>query len=118
MNITNVMDRFAVLADIDSAELLRWRSLAEDACRYVQAHCKVKNPDSSQTARLEMLSAAYALKLYSMCGDNQLTQFVAGDVRLTSSADRQQRAEQLWRELAENSADLIHTGGFLFGRVM
>ncbi len=117
MDISNVMNRFAVLAGIDSSELPKWRSLVEDACAYVQSRCKAENPDSEQTARLEMLGAAYALRLFSLCGD-QITQFIAGDVHVTSSADRRQRAEQLWRELAANSADLIHTDGFIFGRVI
>ena len=80
--------------------------------------CVIGQPDSGQTARLEMLSAVYAFRLYGLLGENQLTQFVAGDVRLTSSADGLKRAERLWKELAKSSADLIRTDEFIFGRVI
>ena len=118
MNIANVMSRFASLANIDSSQAQQWRALAEDACQYIASRCVVKQPDSAQTARLEMLAAAYTLKLYGMCGDDELTGFTAGDVRLTSSADRRERSESLWRELAANNADLIGAEGFIFGRVI
>ena len=118
MNIARVTDRFAVLAELNSSELVRWRPLIEDVCRWVEAHCTVQTPDSEQTKRLELLSAAYALRLFSMSGGRQLSQFVAGDVRLTSPADAAKKAEQLWRELAAGNTDLIQTGGFIFGRVM
>lgn len=118
MSIENVCRRFAVLAGLDGEELPQWTTLAEDACAFVQARCVAPAPDSEQTARLEMLAAAYMLRLYSLCGGNRLSQFVAGDVRLTSSADTAQRAEQLWRELAAANADLVKTDGYIFGRVM
>lgn len=118
MNIANVCDRFAVLAGLDSESVPQWLPFLEDACAFVQSQCIVSEPDSDQTRRLEMLAAVYTLRLYSLCGDSQLSQFVAGDVRLTSSADAAQKAEQLWRELADSNADLVKTGGFIFGRVM
>lgn len=118
MNIENVRIRFMALAGIDSEEMFRWQTLMEDAVDAVQQRCVPSDPDEAQTRRLEALAAAYALKLYTMCGDDGLTQFVAGDVRLTSSADRRERAQQLWEELAAQNADLIGSGGFLFGRVI
>ena len=118
MNIEHVTERFALLASLDSEELPRWNVLVRDACAYVQSHCTAKDPDEEQTARLEALAAAYALKLYGMCADEGITQFVAGDVRLTSSAGNGKNARSLWDELVSANPDLIHTGGFLFGRVM
>lgn len=118
MNIENVTNRFMTLTGIDSDEMSKWGTLIEDACEYIQSRCTVENPDSAQTRRLEMLSAAYAVRLYGMCGNDDLTQFVAGDVRLTLSADRREQADRLWDELVSQNADLIGTGGFLFGRVI
>lgn len=118
MNIANVTARFAVLAGIEETELGHWQTLLEDACAYVQSRCKVENPGSDETRRLEMLAAAYALKLYGACAEDGLSQFVAGDVRLTLSAGKDGVGEKHWRELAADNADLIDTGGFLFGRVI
>ena len=117
MNIANVCDRFLVLADIDAEELPRWRGLIEDACVYVTSRCIKENIGGADAKRLEMLGAAYAFKLYAMCG-SQLSEFTAGDVKLASSADKQVQAEKLWRELTDGSPDLIDAGGFLFGRVI
>ena len=100
MNIANVTARFAVLAEIDSADTARFSPLIEEACRYVQSLCVIDQPDGDRTARLEMLSAVYAFRLYGLLGEDQ------------------QRAEQLWKELAKNSADLIRTDEFIFGRVI
>ena len=118
MNIANVCERFAVLADVDSDALEHWTPLVEDACAFVQSRCVVSAPDEAQRRRLEALSAAYAAYLYSLSGDGAVSQFTAGDVKLTSSASGAEKAERLWRVLAENNADLVRVGGFLFGRVM
>ena len=56
MNIANVTDRFAVLAELESSEVSRWSPVVEVACRYVQSLCTVEAPDSGQTARLETLA--------------------------------------------------------------
>lgn len=118
MNIANVGARFALLADVDSTESERWSPLVEIACDYVLRHCAVEQPDLDQTKRLEMLAAAYALKLYCLSADEGVTQFAAGDVRVTSSAGRLQKSIRLWNELAEANTDLIQAEGFLFGRVI
>ena len=118
MSIENVTDRFVAMAGIDSEELPKWSALISYACDFVQSRCVTDDPDRDQTRRLEMLCAVYALKLFGMCGDNDLTQFVAGDVRLALSADRHKQAQCLWEELALQNADLVRVGGFLFGRVI
>ena len=118
MNIANVCDRFLALADIEADELQRWRGLIEDACLYVTSRCIKEKTGSADERRLEMLGAAYAFKLFAACGSGQLREFTAGDVKLASSAGKQDQAEKLWRELAGDCSDLIDTGGFLFGRVI
>ena len=117
MNIAKVSERLMVLTGADSEEIARMRPLVEDACDYVQRRCKIAAPNSAQQRRLEALSAAYAWKLYSLSGDS-LSQFIAGDVHLTSSADGGGNAERYWRELLRHSGDLIDDDRFLFGRVM
>lgn len=117
MNVANVCDRFSVLAGLEAEETEQLLPFAEDACVYVQERCKVSEPDEAQTRRLELLAAAYALRLYSLRG-GQLQQFVAGDVRLTAANGWAENAGRLWRELAADSADLIKNDDFLFGRVI
>ena len=53
-----------------------------------------------------------------MCGSEELRSFVAGDVRITSSAGVREKAESLWNALSAENSDLVGGSGFLFGRVM
>ena len=72
----------------------------------------------SDEKRLELLAAAYTFRLFSMCGSEELRSFVAGDVRITSSAGVREKAESLWNALSAENSDLVGGSGFLFGRVM
>lgn len=116
MNIANVMTRFSALSGIENSQLYKWHTLIEDACAFVSSKCIKSELDENDIKRLEMLCAVYALKMSSMCNDDNITSFTAGDVKITSSGGN--NFEKLWSELAAKSADLIKIDGFLFGRVM
>lgn len=117
LNIANVMERFVILSGIDKSECAHWQTVVDDACDYIEAHSLIKEPNHSQMKRLEMLSAAYAYRLYCRCNDNNITSFTAGEVKIISRGGNN-RAETLWKELAAKSKDLIENEEFLFGRVM
>ena len=102
---------------MSAGEARQRQALCDTACAYVESLCRVSSPDSAQTARLEMLAAAYALRLCGMCDAQGITSFTAGDVKIDSSADRRNRGEDLWNELCAASGDLIDNTDFLFGRV-
>lgn len=118
MNIANVTSRFALLSGLDNSEIYKWRTLIEDACDYVKAITVKDNLDESETRKLEMLSAVYALKLYSLCNDENITSFTAGDVQITSPKSCENKVERLWKEYSEKYSELIDTKEFLFGRVI
>ncbi|MEE0913791.1 MAG: hypothetical protein U0L76_04300 [Ruminococcus sp.] len=115
MNIANVTSRFSMLSGLSNSEIYKWRTLIEDACAYVETHLVKDDPDESDTKRIEMLSAVYALKLYSLCNDDNITSFTAGDVHITSPDSSKSRADRLWLEYSQKCADLIGTENFLFG---
>lgn len=117
MNVVNITSRFALLTGLDKAELYKWRVLIDDACAYIKSHTKKTELDESETKRLEMLCAVYAFRLYSMCNDDNITSFTAGDVHITSP-DVGSKAESLWKEYSQKSQDLLDTKGFIFGRVV
>lgn len=118
MNIANVTSRFALLAGLDNGEIYKWRTLVDDACDYVSSILLNKENDDIQNRRIEMLCAVYAFRLYSLCNEENITSFTAGDVKLTSSAGSKQNAQVMWEDYVKRSADLIRTEGFLFGRVI
>ena len=117
MNVTNITSRFALLTGLDNSSLYKWRVLIDDACAYIKSHTKKSNLDESETKRLEMLCAVYAFRLYSMCNDENITSFTAGDVHITSP-DGENKAESLWKEYSQKSQGLIDTSSFIFGRVI
>ena len=118
MNIANVTSRFALLSGLDNSEIYKWRTLIDDACDYVKAITEKDNLDESETRKLEMLSAVSALKLYSLCNDENITSFTAGDVQITSPKSSENKGERLWKEYSEKYSELIDTKEFLFGRVI
>lgn len=73
------------------------------------------NLSEDDELRLENLCAVYAFKLYSLCNDDSISSFSAGDLKISSSADGESRAERLWREYADKSQDLIGREKFLLG---
>lgn len=117
MNVTNITSRFALLTGLDKSKLYKWRVLIDDACAYIKSHTVKTEFDESETKRLEMLCAVYAFRLYSMCNDENITSFTAGDVHITSP-DGGSKAESLWKEYSQKSQDLLDTKGFIFGRVV
>lgn len=118
MNIANVTSRFALLSGLDNSEIYKWKTLIDDACDYVKSITIKENLDESETGKLEMLCAAYALKLYSLCNDENITSFTAGDVQIASPKSGESKGERLWKEYSEKYSELIDTKSFLFGRVI
>ncbi len=118
MNIANVITRFRLLTGISNDEIYKWKALIDDACDYVNSVLIKKELSESEARKVEMLCAVYALKLHSLCNDENITSFTAGDVQITSPENRTDRGEKLWREYSEKCRDLIDTKEFLFGRVI
>lgn len=119
MNLEGVNERFLLFSGIESSELPRWQPVIEDACRAISARCIVPSPDEEQQKRLEALAAAYAFRLFSRCGGEQISSFTAGDVHITSSAGAEDKGEALWKSLCEDSTDLLKSGsGFFFERIV
>ena len=109
MNIANITKRFALYSGIDGAEAYKWKSIIDDAV------VTKENLSEDDELRLENLCAVYAFKLYSLCNDDSISSFSAGDLKISSSADGESRAEKLWREYADKSQDLIGREKFLLG---
>ena len=114
MNIANITKRFALYCGIDGSEAYKWKSIVDDAVLYVESLVTKDNLSDNDEERLENLCAVYAYKLYSLCNDDSISSFSAGDLKISSSADGESRAEKLWREYADKSQDIIGREKFLF----
>ena len=93
MNIANITKRFALYSGIDGAEAYKWKSIIDDAVVYVNSIVTKENLSEDDELRLENLCAVYAFKLYSLCNDDSISSFSAGDLKISSSADGESRAE-------------------------
>lgn len=118
MNIANVTSRFALLSGLSNSEIYEWRVLIDDACDYVSSIITKENPDSADNLRIETLCAVYAYRLYSLCSEQEISSFKAGDVSVTSPANHADKAEKLWLEYLSQYSDLVQNKRFLFGAVM
>lgn len=118
MNIANVTSRFALFAGLKNDEIYKWKSVIDDACEYIKSIVVKDCLSESETRKIETLCAAYALKLYSLCNEENITSFTAGDVRISSPGGAKDKGERLWKECCENCGGLINTKKFLFGRVI
>lgn len=118
MNIANVTSRFALLSGLANSEIYDWKGLIDDACSYVNSIVIKDNLDAADNLRIETLCAVYAYRLYSICNEQKISSFKAGDVSVTSSADDKERAEKLWQEYLSQYSDLVQEKRFLFGAVM
>ena len=87
MNIANITKRFALYSGIDGAEAYKWKSIIDDAVVYVNSIVTKENLSEDDELRLENLCAVYAFKLYSLCNDDSISSFSAGDLKISSSAD-------------------------------
>ena len=115
MNIANITKRFVLYSGIDGSEAYKWKSIIADACKSALPKEVLGNVSEDDELRLENLCAVYAFKLYSLCNDDSISSFSAGDLKISSSADGESRAEKLWREYADKSQDLIGREKFLLG---
>lgn len=118
MNIANVTSRFAQLSGLSGSEVYEWRTVIDDACAYVKSLVIKAEPDADDKVRIETLCAVYAYRLYSLCNDDGISSFTAGDIKISSSADKGVRAEKLWREYLSQCSDLVKNNNFIFGTVM
>ncbi|MCH5297373.1 MAG: hypothetical protein J1E85_06870 [Ruminococcus sp.] len=118
MNIANVTSRFALLSGLSNSEIYEWKGLIDDACSYVNSIVIKENLDAEDKIRIETLCGVYAYRLYSLCNEQEISSFKAGDVSVTSPAVDTDRAEKLWKEYLSQYSDLVQQKRFLFGAVM
>lgn len=117
MNIANITALFLLLSGLDKSSAYEWKAVIDDAVSYVESIVIKDEPDSGDIRRIETLCAVYAYRLYTLCSNDNVSSFTAGDVKVTSSADAVQKAEKLWRDYRDRYSDLVGAESFLFGAV-
>ncbi|MCY1715089.1 hypothetical protein [Caproiciproducens galactitolivorans] len=116
MDIENVMERFALMADLSDKAAAKYKPFCEDAMAEIKRRAK----DDSAAAQGILCAAAASLALYRWALANACAgeeSFSAGDVRVTKSGMNVETARQAWRESVAAAAPYLKDEGFLFERI-
>ncbi|NLG93034.1 MAG: hypothetical protein GX485_05710 [Clostridiales bacterium] len=116
LDIENVMERFALMADLNEKAAAKYRPLCEDAMAQISRRAK----DDSAVAQGILCAAAASLALYRWALANACAgeeSFSAGDVKVIKRMGNVETARQAWRESAAAAAPYLKDEGFLFERI-
>lgn len=116
MDIENVMERFALMADLNEKAAGKYRPFCEDAMAEIRRRAK----DDSAAAQGILCAAAASLALYRWALANACAgeeSFSAGDVKIAKSGMNVETARQAWRESAAAAAPYLKDEEFLFERI-
>lgn len=116
MEIVNVMERFALMADLSEKAAEKYKPFCEDAMTEISRRAR----NDSAAAQGILCAAAASLALYrwvlaNACGGEE--SFSAGDVKISKSGMNVETAHQAWRESAAAAAPYLTDEGFLFERI-
>lgn len=116
MNIDEIMERFAVLADLTAEEAAPWRFLCEDALVRIQTQCREDVDTVDQSSVLCAAVSALAFYQYTLCSRvREDGDFTAGDVKISGGTHGAACARDLWLDAKERIAPLLRDEGFFFG---
>ena len=116
MKIENVVERFVLMADLNSSDTVKYQPICEDAM--AELNRRVLQDDA--VAQPFLCAAAAALALYRwtlMTASNDLGDFSAGDVKITKSNTNVAMVKEMWQEAAAAAAPYLADKDFLFERI-
>lgn len=116
MEIEEVMERFALMADLSGEAASRYQPLCMDAIAELKRMLRNNDP----AAQGILCAAAASLALYRwalMNASDSVSGFAAGDVRVTKDGNAVAAAKQAWREAAAAAAPYLEDSGFMFERI-
>jgi hypothetical protein len=99
----DVMERFTLMADLDSGDAAKYQPLCEDAIEEINRRI-IRDDAAAQNI---LCAAAAALALYRwalMTASADLGSFSAGDVKITKNGSNVAMAKEVWGEAAAAAA--------------
>lgn len=117
MEITEILERFALLAELTQEQAQVWRGLCEDAMIRIQSQCRMEPETAEQSGLLCAAVSALAFYWYALRRDAAAGEsFSAGDVKFSAGSSAA-AAKELWINAREAAASLLRDDGFFFGTV-
>lgn len=119
MNLQEILEYFAMLADLDETERTRYLPLCSAAADDLSQQLMETPANDACCRRVNRAAACLAFSRYCIirsCIDGG-DSFQAGDVRITGGPGSVQDAYQTWREARASIAPLLKDEEFVFSRV-
>ena len=120
MNIQEILERFALIANLTLEEASPWYRTCEDAMYEIESKLKPNVDKETNGRRLNIAAAAlgfykYVLYRASGCG---MDSFSAGDINIKSDKKTSvDMAYKVWQDAKRNVADILEDDNFLFERI-
>jgi hypothetical protein len=122
LNIQEILNKFAVIADLSAEEAALQTSVCEDAIAEIQANLK---PDVNELENIVFLNNAaasfafYKYTLYRLSGSGGAESFTAGAVRIKNDQKLAlQLAYKVWCDAKKNISNLLIDKDFIFERIL
>ena len=115
VKVSDVADRFILLADIDENERSKFLPLCSKCLRQIEASLKKEADSSCDISRLT--DAAAALTFYThilIIHARESKSFDAGDIKSTKSDKSCDFAKTLWLDAKNSISDLLYDNSFAF----
>ena len=119
--LQEVLDRFALIANLSADEVTPWIEICEDSISEIESNLRENIDQELNSRRLEAAAAGlsfYKSSLYrsSWAG---MESFSAGELRIkTNSSENVKRAYKVWQEAKNSIYDLLKDNNFVFERIV
>lgn len=120
MNLQQVLEKFALIAELSSDEAAVWSSVCQDSIDEITGLLKDGINESDYSGRLTTAAASLAFYTYSLyrASGSGMDSFTAGTVRISSNKKSYvQNAEMVWLNAKARISDLIKDTNFVFEQV-
>lgn len=120
MNPEEILERFAIIANIPITESSPWIFLCEEASDDIISHLKDSDCVNENSRRLTVAAASLAFYRYVLYGsaNGSTASFGAGELRIkTDSQTTVKHAYEVWLSAKRAISDLLRDDDFIFERV-
>ena len=119
--LQEVLDRFALIANLSADEVTPWIETCEDSISEIESNLRENIDQELNSRRLEAAAAGlsfYKYSLYRASGAG-MESFSAGELRIkTNSSENVKIAYKAWQEAKNSIYDLLKDNNFVFERIV
>ncbi len=121
MNLQTVLERFSLIANVETDESSPWIPICQESIDEILAHIKPGINIEENSRRLEVAAASLALYKYALyrASNTAMESFTAGEIRVKTDPNTAVKmAYRAWREAKSSIAELLEDNDFVFERIV